>query len=86
MRDVHALPPALPHTSACLRPQCGQVVYARGLCFCCYRQANVLVYRKRTTWARLEVNGKVLPRRDPHAPHRKPTHEGNIAHWLLEVT
>ena len=45
--------------SVCLRPGCGKVPRARGLCNACYTGALRLVSMKRTTWAQLEAQGRV---------------------------
>jgi len=45
----------------CLKPNCDREVRSRGLCGSCYVTANSLVNKGKTTWKKLEMNGKCLP-------------------------
>jgi len=46
----------------CLNPNCNSTIKARGLCSDCYAAAFGLVRNKRTTWDKLEAQGKSLPK------------------------
>lgn len=58
----------------CMMPGCNGIASCRGLCMKCYSMANRLVKQKRTTWTKLEKNGKILPK---HSQNAK-------VNWLLE--
>lgn len=47
----------------CLVPGCANEAKTRGLCPTHYNYVCRLIREKRTTWAKLERNKKVLPRR-----------------------
>lgn len=48
-------------TTKCLVPTCTRTQSARGLCHAHYQLACGLVRKKKTTWGKLEKEGKVLP-------------------------
>ena len=47
--------------SRCLRPGCENPVKCRGLCVPCYNVARFCVSVGKTTWKRLEADGKTVP-------------------------
>lgn len=48
----------------CLNPKCHRTAETRGLCSTCYTIARNAVRRGETTWAKLEAEGKVSPRKN----------------------
>lgn len=46
----------------CLFPECEDEVYSRGLCNTHYCTASRLVGTKKTSWKKLESEGKCLPK------------------------
>ncbi len=57
----------------CLRPDCNNSPWSRGLCKGCYASARKLVADGKTTWADLEKRGK--------CKHAVEMHQ--IAKWLM---
>ena len=45
----------------CIAGDCGNIVYARGLCRACYQSARYHIQRGTTTWAKLEALGLAAP-------------------------
>ena len=45
----------------CLFPECGKGVYSRGLCYSHYLCAYRLIQQEKTTWKKLEQQGKTIP-------------------------
>ncbi len=62
----------------CIRPECDNPHYSRGLCEHDFHVARRLILKGITTWASLEKNGKSLT---PHGPGRPPS---EAKAWLLE--
>lgn len=46
--------------AACLNPACQRKANVRGLCFTCYSSIAALVRHGRTSWEKLEKDGKAL--------------------------
>ena len=59
----------------CLNPECGRESRCRGLCASCHAVAVRLVKDERTSWAKLENDGKASARQ------RRPRID--IRGWLL---
>jgi len=47
----------------CLNPTCENLEETRGLCNSCYAQARYFVKHGKTTWEKLEAEGKTKPKR-----------------------
>lgn len=62
----------------CLRPGCGKIVFARGLCQIDYNTARTLILNGKTTWELLEEKGKSTK------ANFAPT--GEVTTWLLETS
>lgn len=58
----------------CLNPDCERVSETRGLCGTCYTVIREIVTAGQKTWAELEAEGKVLPKK------RRPS---TARQWVL---
>lgn len=54
----------------CMFPNCSNTEYARGLCAACYSSARRLVLTNRTSWEKLERDGKVKLGRKGKSTHK----------------
>jgi hypothetical protein len=65
----------------CLNPMCTSTApLTRGLCGSCYLKARTHVIAGRTTWKKLEAQGKVLERNVGHAG--RPMTETSL--WFID--
>lgn len=67
-------------TKTCRVPDCTSETVARGLCKKHYALALHYVKRRKTSWSKLEKQGKVLPSRVGNSRGRRV---GKAARWLL---